>query len=531
MSENETRFQKFMKRIGYAKIPRPAPRVGGFAEDEKKGEQKAQETKSFYFGKFGTNGRPRYEQATGVYFDPDEMRQLARTHFAATAIEHIVKDVQAAPWRIEYINPTEGKDSNQLDTISSFFHEPNKNGERFKTILAKLTQDILTLDAGCLVNVYSKNNPNKILEVYAKDGGRIYKEIDKFGYLGNQQKVTYETPSGKKTRELNVAYWQHIMHGHGTTIPFEQHEVSYMMANPLTDTPYGLAPTEMVKLIIQTLTRQEISTEEYYRKGEVAKTIMGIDTESEGLQDNIWDRFVDRFKTMIRRNPHNIIPVDQKVTLNKLGFTRKEFGYVETREDYRKAVFAAYGVTDAEMGYTKDITKGMETSQRQIYVRKGLFPILKLIEWHINMDVVGEFYKDGAMFGGKVPLVHFKFDLIDEITERQMLDMSQIKLDAGLMTINEVRVEGGMGKVPWGDINPLAMKSIQQFAQSVYFGALSPEAFAYIVNMPAHLPLPEMVPNIQDKLQDLGEKTEKYDDQSVTDEEIFKNWKKRKWHS
>jgi len=324
---------------------------------------------------------------------------------------------------------------------------------------------------------------------------------------------------------MKVGYYQYTY----TTspIPFEPSEVTYIMAHPRTNECYGLSNIETLKVLLLSMSQEELSTEAYFRQGEIRKSLLSLD---EGIPDDAtWTRFTDRLKEQIVESPHNIIPSDQKGTLSALGLTRRDMQWIEQRDEYRKAIFGIFNVTDAEMGFTRDLTKGMEESQRQIYVRKGLFPLIKLIEYHANMEVVAEFFRDDAdhkgEFAGEVPDVYFRYDIFDPVQERQLLEMDKIKLEDGLTSVNEIRMRDGKHKLPWGDMNPIAAKGIQQFAQSVFFGALSPEQFSYIVNLPK-LPSTELVAETKKMLRQMGEPPA---DLGVASKQLFYNWKARKW--
>jgi len=484
-------------------------------------------------------GQPRYEALTGLSFNVNVMRRLESTHWPTQCINHLINDLNATPWKVEPIDPNDYKEEH-LKAIASFFFNPNRNRESWQSIAAKVARDILSLDAGVLVHIYglrSEGTPSPMVEIMAKDGGRFYKEIDKYGYLGIEKATSFVLNEVQQSQLMNVGYWQHSYQG--APIPFEPAEVTYMMAHPRTNECYGLSNIETLKVLLLTMSQEEMSTETYFRNGEIRKSLF---TTDETIPDDAtWKRFIDRLAEQIKESPHNVIPTDTKGTLSALGLSRKDMQWIEQRDEYRKAIFGIFNVTDAEMGFTKELTKGMEESQRQIYVRKGLFPLIKLIEYHANMEIVTEFFRDDSEhkgpFGGEVPDVCFKYPIFDPIEERRILEMDQIRLEAGLTYVNEIRQRDKKTLVPWGDMNPVAAKAIQQFGQTVFFGALTPEQFAYIVNLPilgagvkGNLTKREFdkkaVKEIDKLLKAIGEPPK---DLAVASEQLFYNWKKRKW--
>lgn len=471
-------------------------------------------------------GLPRYEVATGGSYDPEEMLQLSMNHWASACINHLLNDVASTPWAIEPIDPKK-YEKDHLEYISTWFFNPNQNRESFSTLMCKVARDILTLDAGVFVHTYAIAEPHGMVQLFARDGGRYFKEV-KAGILGvklsNVAWTQYDSATGLDVpatrKEMVVGYWEHDI---GGQIPFEPAEVTYMMQHPLTHYDYGLSNMEVLKLAILTLNHGAQSLEKYFRDGEVRKALLVTDEPISS--DEEWKRFLTRLETRIKESPHNIIPSDTKGTLMPLGLSRKDMQWSEESEEYRKAIFGMFHVTPAVLGITtaqRAAAKGTEDSQREVYMRKGLFPLLKLLEYHINMEIVTEFYRNDkdhkGKFAGKDPDVYFRFDIFDPIQARRDLEMDQLAFDLGI-PLNRLLKARGIDPVPWGDLNPLVVKTIQQWTQSVWYNAISVEQFQRIANIPTLEEAKKILKAMGEPPKDLG----------VSSKSLFYNWKKRKF--
>ena len=108
-------------------------------------------------------------------------------------------------------------------------------------------------------------------------------------------------------------------------------------------------------------------------------------------------------------------------------------------------VWAAFGMTATEMGFTED-AKGNANQivQTGVARRKIIYPIVRLLEYYNNTQIIPEFGFEG---------IRFKYKMFDIDEETRKWTLYKLQTEADLKTINEVRNTEGLDPVEWGDKN------------------------------------------------------------------------------
>src|SRR4030042_2771393 len=154
----------------------------------------------------------------GEIFNAREMRLLGNSATVWQCKQRIANAVSACRWNILPIDPNTIETS-KIEEVEQFFKKPNTNKESFMQILTATTMDILDLDAGCIVKVFGKYKPNKLVQLYSRDGSTFTKEVDKYGRV--------------------LRYWQYFYTGENTHVPIETNELVYLSATFRSDSNYG----------------------------------------------------------------------------------------------------------------------------------------------------------------------------------------------------------------------------------------------------------------------------------------------------
>ena len=442
----------------------------------------------------GWQGVPRTLYGGGDAYDYLESRRISLTPTPRLCIQRLKLDVMNTAWEIVPLCE-EGKDAPTEEAIAHakeifewLWFRPNFNGEPFSQILCKVTDDILTHDAGAMVKLYGSHGSKRLLELQARDGALFSKDIDLYGRLG----VNYRNVQIGRTRRENmkVGYWYNW--NSEPKIPLEAHEVVYMMHDPRTDIPYGTSKMQVLKSLIYSLMYSEEYYYKYWEEGATNPSIISPDITTSGGGSNIlsaqeWTRFKEAFKDQLSGYMKNLTS-PSKTQISPLS-DPKALGWLETVDSYRHLVVALFNETPAILGWTKDIHKATDESQKSIYIQKGLWPLLSTIQWYMNTQAVADWFwtedkernifahGHQGKFAGKKMDVMFRFKLYDPIGEKLQLDIDKQRLDMGLARINDVLREQHKPTVAWGDINPLFLYNVQQWGQSYAGGSMEVDDF------------------------------------------------------
>lgn len=421
------------------------------------------------------------------FIDIPEIRRLAATPYVEMCISTIIDEIAAVEWDIV---PKDKDNYNEehIKLIKQFFENPNVNKESFETILRKVIRDILTIDSGVFIKVFDMMGTFKQLFVY--DGGTFTKNPDIYGTFDGKAEIIPSVISRDFIRrdvpqatldevKHGAAYFQYGWITGARPMPFGMREVVYMMKNPRPDDLYGRSPMEVLLRTVQTLVYGIDYSHDYFADNYIPKGVMQII----GAQQDEITAFSDRLReTMRTKNEvgdwrklwHKMPIINTEGKFIPIQFTAQELDYISQQKWFTKLVFACFGVTPSELGFTEDSTKATEIIQGRVFRRKTIRPILNLLEYHINMEVMTEFetgaeLQDGTKISG-IDDVKFMFKTEDKLEEREEIEIIQMKLKNGMITPNEAREELGLEPQEGGD----ELRKAGMFGQSPFGARMKP---------------------------------------------------------
>ena len=384
------------------------------------------------------------------------MRQFAQTPQVAMAIKTIIDEISGIPY---FIVPKAGFEDSYNEEIKSeveeFFRYPNRNGETFSTIVKTLLKDILEIDAGVLVKTFDSygkakkysftsyvakdgKNPTvdimakaltthaKLTEIYCRDGGTFIINPNEYGIL----------PEDKPS------YFQYSWLSHAAKpLPFYKREIVYFQMSPRSNSPYGWSPIESIYMVLESLNnavRFNKKMFEEYAIPDGALSIMGADKES-------LDRFIQKWKNDIRGKPHKLVIFNEDMKFTPFHQNNKDMDWLEGQKYYQKLVWAMYGVTPDELGFTDSSNRSVGESQSRVFVRRAIKPFIQLLQDKITEDIISEFYQDRDIE------VEIKWDWVDQALESEEQRQQREDVKLGIRTVNEIRLDRGYDPVSWGD--------------------------------------------------------------------------------
>lgn len=475
------------------------PPIDEISELTRDGQQKAYIPKFMYKPPFGY---PRY-------VDLPNVRRLASTPYVEMCITTIVDEISAVEWKIILDDDVEESDQKlkELNHIKSFFENPNTNKESFEEIRRKYIRDILEIDAGVINKVFNSNK--QMVEIVTRDGATFTKNPDIYGMMTDREDIIFDTniqAGGKEARLMEpgwitaadarekAAYFQYGWITGARPVPFGKKEIVWLERNPRTDSIYGRSPVEILASTIQTLIYAVEHDLEYFNDNSIPKGVLGL----EGADSDSIKAFKDQWKEQQRvkdsagnwkKQFHQIPIVGKTPQFTRIQFSNAELELLEGQKWWAKMVWACFGCTSAELGYTED-AKGMgnQVVQSNIFRKRAINPLLRLEEYRINKEIISEFYEneknkfikdetkrlksDGivevkARINAELKAeeklrnkefpyqgIKFQFMMFDVDEEMKKSELYKSQIDSGIKTVNEIRVEEGLEEVEWGDDDP-----------------------------------------------------------------------------
>ncbi len=364
--------------------------------------------------------------------DIPEIRRLSKSPFISLVETTITDETARLDW---IIDPEENMvPESVLKDTEDFFYNPNRNEESMECLFRKVIPDMIEIDAGVFVKV--RDWGDDFQELYAYDGGTFTKNPDVHGILP-------ET-------------WSYFQYGWNTgarPIAFNKNEVVYMMRYPRTDNIYGLGRVEILKNVIQLLIYGVDSNLEYFTSNSVPKGILKMINANKSDIHAFRSSWEQAMKVQDeagnwRRQFHKMPIMNQDGEFIRVGFSNVELELLEQQKWFSKLVLACFGVTPSEAGFTEDSNRATDVVQSNVFKRKAIAPLVNLLEYHINTQVVNDLPWIKGHYENKVFFRFDKSDLVEELNKRQIV-WGDYK--TGLITKNEGREKIDMDAHDDGD--------------------------------------------------------------------------------
>jgi len=404
------------------------------------------------------------------------LRQLSKTAWVRMCIDTIIEEICSFDWDI--IPKEEYKDNYNEEIkqkIIEFFKYPNPDDD-FYSMLRKLLEDILVLDAGVLVKVFSSTNKTKSVKVYEniyKDGKLVGKKpteirIKKLTSMEDLWNVPSSYKKGDSNSEMimlrpadgatflkqplpngllpidSPAYFQYsFIHPNASPIPFYKREVVYFSMNPRTNSFYGFSPLQSLVNILEALTNSVRFNKAIFDEYALPNAIISF----EDMDKDTIKAISREWQKELKGKPHKILFTSNKMDIKTLQLTAKDMEWLDGQKFYMKIVFALFHVNQGELGFTDELNKHSSEVQSRILFRKMIYPLINLIEHKFNNEIIPEFY----LTKGLDIETEFKFIIEDkeEKAKEIMMDLSLVQ--NGILTPNEVRTKWGYEPLPDGD--------------------------------------------------------------------------------
>lgn len=400
-----------------------------------------------------------------------ELKKFAKNPYVFSVIKTLNDEITSMPWKIEVKEEfqEEGQDyTDKIKEITKFFNNPNGNHQSISHILRQVITDILEIDSGVMVKVF--NIDGEFKHLFSYDGATFLKNPDIYGFLGGKADFVPPLPDGfRETEPMNIyepsrstqqlmnrynvlysgraAYFQYGWTAGSMPVPFGKREVVYFMQNPRGDSIYGTSPVMILYSVILNLIYGAEFNLDYYVNSNIPEGIiqlLGASNEQvKQFRQNFEHQF--RFKDALgikRKRFFNFPITSQEAKFTPFQISSKDMEVLEQQKWFTKVLWMAFGVNAEEMGFTEDSNRATGAAQSSVFKRKAIKPLLKLLEYHINSQIITEFFPTGSVGidgfrevvdYGDCP-VKFCFDDYDFTEDKNKHDLLEQELRMGVKT-------------------------------------------------------------------------------------------------
>lgn len=367
-----------------------------------------------------TNAKP----STGISFAV--LRDLSTFYWCARAcINKRQEQIHNLEWEIVSTNPEndEKLPEDAVRTIKDFFRQIAGPSKNFRQFLDMVIDDLLTLDGAAIERV---RDGNQLALLWPVDAATIRLRVSDSGMVPLPPEVAYEQwVRGKLVAE------------------FTTDDMSYLMMNARTNSPYGLSPLESLILIVNAALKSEGSNLAMLTQGNIPEGLISLPTEwtADQIKDFQlqWDAMTAG--DIAQQRQVKFIPGGQGTQYIP---TKKpsDMEFSEMEKWLAVKTCAMFGVSPQSIGMTFDINKATASEQATLTKNESIRPLVNLLEEFFDFIIQNDLGFTDLRF-------HFKeSDIRDEKSDAEV---GTKYISMGVRTINEVRADLGLDAIDGGD--------------------------------------------------------------------------------
>lgn len=383
-------------------------------------EKAAGEPKFFSSGAeiWGGANNKKEKTPTRKGVDFKTLRTFAdRYDVARACINRRKRQVNRTTWSIVPVDGSKDREDFKADIekIENFFQSPSGRYSRFTDLTSKLVEDLLVIDAGVLWKEKEMGGLKKLVSV---DGATIKLNVMSDGSTPEPPDYAYEQwLQGKKIEG------------------FTTEEMIYMMLNPRSHSPYGLAPLESLILGVDAALKAQIYNINML-EGNIPEGFYQL-PESYTLKQI--KEFQQMFDMLAGRNP---------AFGNKLKFMPggKGTGYVSPvkPEDMRYIEYekwllgktcALFDVMPSDIGFTEDVNRATAQVQQEVGNTAGLLPMLSALKDIFDIVIQEDM---------NAPHLEWHWYSMDKKDELREAEVAEKLIGVGAISIDEWRQQNDL---------------------------------------------------------------------------------------
>jgi HK97 family phage portal protein len=368
---------------------------------------------------------------------PANLRRFAESPVPRRAINVIKDRIASMDWQIQLRRGhslTEVPDARvRMEILRRTLEEPN-NSDSFRSVVEQALEDALVGGFGA-IEMERTDDPERPFALWPVDGATIQLNAK---WDGNPDSPRY----AQNTNRV----------GPGAQIPLYDNELMYLRMNPRSHTPFGLGPLEVAFETVNSF----LAAHRY--AGRLASNSV--------VQYALWlnDATPDQHNRLLRwwqdeiegtgRVP--LLTCEQKPEVLKFtGGTDAELR-LEWQEFLIRMIGNAFGLPPMMLGLEHDVNRNTAGELADEAFRTTISPVARMLAEHITRD----------LFGKRLGWNEFEF-VFNELDARDELQEVQIQtalLQAGILTVDEVRAQRGLQ--PMAEAKRLGQSAAQAFAMS-----------------------------------------------------------------
>ena len=354
---------------------------------------------------------------------PAYLRRFAETPLVRRAINVIKDRIAAMDWQVRVRRGVRTEDvaflERKLRVLRRTLEEPNQ-ADSFRTLIEQVIEDALTGGFGA-VEMEPTGDPERPAMLWPVDGATIRMNAKWDG------------------QEDSPRYAQ-VMPGQmdSSAVELLDRQLMYVRMNPRSFSPFGLGPLEVAFETVN----QFLSAHRFAGKlaaNSVAQYALWLNEATPAQHDRLIRWWQDEIEGT-GRVP--LLSTEQKPEVLRFGQGTDADLRLAWQEFLIRMVANAFGLPPLMLGLEADVNQSTASEMADEAFRGAISPLAVLLAGHITRDLFSK-----CIGWSEFEFVFNELSARDEQTELQV----QIQLlQAGVLTVNEVRAMRGLGPLEAG---------------------------------------------------------------------------------
>ncbi len=349
---------------------------------------------------------------------PANLRKFAETPVVRRAINVVKDKIASMDWQVRvrrgYSGATLENAQARMDVLRRCLEEPNAS-DSFRVLWEQVLEDILVGGFGA-VEMEATGDPAQPFHLWAVDGATI--QIDS-KWDGDPDKPRYAQATGQL--------------GKAGLVPLRDDELMYLRLNPRTHTPFGLGRLEVAFETVN----QFLSANRYAGRlasNSVVQYALWLNEATPEQHDRLIRWWQDEIEGT-GRVP--LLSCEQKPEVLRFAGGTDADLRLQWQEALIRMIANAFDLPPMLLGMERDINKSTAGEMADEAFQSAVVPVAKLLAEHITRD----------LFAKKLGWREFEFCFndLESRDEMEEVQMQTALLQAGVLTVDEVRAIRGLG--------------------------------------------------------------------------------------
>jgi HK97 family phage portal protein len=351
---------------------------------------------------------------------PYNLRRFSEIPIARRAINCIKDRIAGMRWRVQ---PRQGyaldaipNGAERVRLLTDNFDAPNPD-DSFRTFAEQVLEDIIVGGYGA-IEVQATGDSAKPLVLWPVDGASIRMNLDWDGSPHSQRYMQINDQSGAKSQ-----------------IKLDDDELIYIRLNPRTHTPFGLGRLEVA---FETIT--SFMGAHRYASRLASNTVVQYALWLQDLTPEHHERLIRWWQDEIEGTGKvPILSAESKPEVLRFGGGTDADLRLQWQEFLLRVVADAFDLPPFYLGVERDVNRSTAEEYNDLAFRQAIVPTARLLAESLTRDAIAK-----KLGWNDLEFVFAELDTTDPLEEVQI---QQILVQMGVLTVNEVRRMRGLGEV------------------------------------------------------------------------------------